>query len=325
MCYSALVEASIKKYGLRFKSRIDLSVLEQQFCQSPHKGEFDLRITKAFEANFLQPKDSAERRIKELIDESRDGRIKIEQQELFSFKKRLVEAERKLSEKVTKTTVKEKEVCERQISRAKGRIDRLQSTKLDENSDRIYPKDFAPLIIGDEKGERILRLSRYLIRPDGQDASFDSKYSKCYNARFDNLEGFPWKFEFGRNHGIVVIKRFFENVNRHDYERRSLMGDEKPENMIVSFQPRGFDYLIVPCLYDVSRDKKGNEILHSFALITDDPPKEVAEAGHNRCPIFLKEEAIDSWLFPKGKSKEELYSILQQRERPFYEHHVVAA
>lgn len=201
---------------------------------------------------------------------------------------------------------------------------RLQSTKLTESDARIYAKTFAPLIVGGENGERVVRLSRYLIRPEGQPPEFDTKFSGCYNARIDNLEGFPWKFQFGKNHGILVVKRFFENVKRHDFERRKLGKGEKPENLVISFQPRGFDDLIIPCLYDVTHDKKGGEVLHSFALITDEPPKEIADAGHNRCPIFLQESAIDEWLFPKGKSKEELYAILQKREHPYYEHEVAA-
>jgi putative SOS response-associated peptidase YedK len=138
------------------------------------------------------------------------------------------------------------------------------------------------------------------------------------------LEGFPWKFEFGKNHGIVVIKKFFENVKRHDYEKRKLKKGEEPENMVLRFEPRGFEHIYVPCLYDIWHDEKGKAALHSFALITTDPPPEVAAAGHNRCPIFLKESAIDSWLFPQGKSKKELYAILGERERPFYEHQIAA-
>jgi putative SOS response-associated peptidase YedK len=59
-------------------------------------------------------------------------------------------------------------------------------------------------------------------------------------------------------------------------------------------------------------------------LITDDPPPEVAATGHDRCPIFLKERHIDAWLNPRGKSDQELFSLLDDRERPYYAHRIAA-
>ncbi len=324
MCYSALV-TELKKYKLRFKARIDLSLLSDYYRHSlSGEDSFQFKVTKAFESNFTHPECADERKIKELIDTSITKRIADAQQELFAYKKRLADAERKLAEKITKTAEKEKAVCERQVDRIKTRLDRAQAKDLTESDERIYAKHFTPIIVGGENGERVVRLARYLIRPAGQHPDFDSKYPGCYNARLDNLDGFPWKLEFGKNHAIVVIKKFFENVHRNVYEHRKLKPNEKPENMVVAFEPQGFEYIFVPCLYDAWTDKQGNAF-HSFALITDAPPKEIAAAGHNRCPIFLRESAIDSWLFPKGLSKVELHAILQQREHPFYQHHVAAA
>ena|SRR3989344_7683889 len=57
-----------------------------------------------------------------------------------------------------------------------------------------------------------------------------------------------------------------------------------------------------------------------IALITDEPPAEVLETGQDRCPIFLNEARIDDWLNPEGKSVGELFEILDDRQRPFYEH-----
>jgi hypothetical protein len=80
---------------------------------------------------------------------------------------------------------------------------------------------------------------------------------------------------------------------------------------------------LVPCIWD-QWPTRDNPTLTSFALITDDPPQEIAETGHNRCPIFLKEKNIDSWLKPEGLSSEELFRILKDRERPFYKHAIAA-
>jgi putative SOS response-associated peptidase YedK len=68
----------------------------------------------------------------------------------------------------------------------------------------------------------------------------------------------------------------------------------------------------------------GEPDLHSFAAITDEPPAEVAAAGHDRCTIPIKPENIDAWLNPNPKDREVLYAILDHRERPYYEHQLAA-
>jgi putative SOS response-associated peptidase YedK len=55
-------------------------------------------------------------------------------------------------------------------------------------------------------------------------------------------------------------------------------------------------------------------------LITDDPPPEVAAAGHDRCPINLTREAAEAWLSPQGRDRNELFELLEQRQQPYYEH-----
>jgi len=143
------------------------------------------------------------------------------------------------------------------------------------------------------------------------------KYPGCYNARRDSLSGF-WKNEFGSKHGVIIVTSFFENVLLHDLERRSLAKHEKEKNVVIEFKPRGLDYMVVPVIWDTWTD--GKENFDSFALITDEPPAEVLETGHDRCPIFLNEARIDDWLKPQGKSQNELFAILDDRSRPFYEH-----
>lgn len=70
MCYSAMVEAGNKKLGLRFKARVDTSLLERQYRRSLDDDGFQFKVLKAYEANFLKPAGSEERTIKELIGAS---------------------------------------------------------------------------------------------------------------------------------------------------------------------------------------------------------------------------------------------------------------
>jgi hypothetical protein len=40
--------------------------------------------------------------------------------------------------------------------------------------------------------------------------------------------------------------------------------------------------------------------------------------------VSLGAEAVDRWLTPQGRSLDELQSILDDRQRPYYEHRVAA-
>ena len=66
------------------------------------------------------------------------------------------------------------------------------------------------------------------------------------------------------------------------------------------------------------------EDLLSFAAITDEPPPEVAGAGHDRCVIPIKDTNLRTWLEPERSDANALYAVLDDRERPYYEHQLAA-
>jgi putative SOS response-associated peptidase YedK len=76
-------------------------------------------------------------------------------------------------------------------------------------------------------------------------------------------------------------------------------------------------------LYSFPKNKTSLPI-HSFAMVTDDPPPEVAAAGHDRCPIFLKNEQLEKWLNPQKLSQEELLLLLRSIEKAHYLHGLAA-
>jgi putative SOS response-associated peptidase YedK len=75
-----------------------------------------------------------------------------------------------------------------------------------------------------------------------------------------------------------------------------------------------------PCLWDYWENKDEGVGFYSFAIITDDPTKEISEKGHDRCPVFLKENLINEWLSPIAKPKSELYRFLKNKEDVYYLH-----
>jgi putative SOS response-associated peptidase YedK len=63
-----------------------------------------------------------------------------------------------------------------------------------------------------------------------------------------------------------------------------------------------------------------NPGFYTFAIVTDDPPPEIAIAGHYRCIIPVKSENIDAWLNPELGNLAAASAILDDRKWPFYEY-----
>jgi putative SOS response-associated peptidase YedK len=53
--------------------------------------------------------------------------------------------------------------------------------------------------------------------------------------------------------------------------------------------------MLIDCLWSHWTDPKEPD-LRGFAAITDEPPGDIAAAGHDRCIINLRPEHLDAWL-----------------------------
>jgi putative SOS response-associated peptidase YedK len=173
-----------------------------------------------------------------------------------------------------------------------------------------------------EDGKRVIKPMRCQCRPAGKPAFYDLKFPGTYNARRDNVEGF-WKAQFGFTHGVMIVNAFYENVNRHKAEGCELAPGEAVSNVVLEFRPRPTQDMLVACLW--SRwTAPGESDLLSFAAITDEPPPEVAAAGHHRCIIPIQPANIDAWLNPDPADLAAQYALLDDRARPYYEHRLAA-
>jgi len=280
-----------------------------------------IRIPKAMEANFLDPRSRIEDHILDWILEYRDRRAKELQEGLFQQKKRLADAQRKLQSKTTKAALESERIGKSKVEWHLAKLAALTSPTLESDDSRIFPMHYAPVVVRHES-QLVIRPMRYHCRPAGKPAYYDKEFDGLYNARRDSLEKF-WKDLFGRSHAIVVMTGFYENVSKHRFERRELATGEKEQNVVLNFNPRPQFLMNVACLW--SRwDAPGQPILESFAAITDEPPPEVSAAGHDRCVIPLKVSNVNAWLDPAAHDRAELYGVLDDRERPFYEHRLAA-
>lgn len=319
MCFSAQVWADYRKYVRAYNARISIQEYVELFVQ--RAADSRIKIPKALEAAFAESSTDDERQIQGLIAEHTRALTQKYEKDLFAQRKRLGDAERKLQAKATKGALESQRIATEKVDRLQARLNDLKRTELRDRDSRIFPGHYAPVMISVD-GERLILPMRYQCRPAGKPAFYDTKYPGTYNSRRDNLTGF-WRSLFGVTHGIAIVDRFYENVSRHRVEGRELAEGEKDENVVLEFAPRPAHPMLVACLWSRWQGEGVPDLL-SFAAITDEPPAEVAAAGHDRCIVPIKPEHIDAWLNPKPGDDDALFAILDDRDRPYYEYRLAA-
>jgi putative SOS response-associated peptidase YedK len=309
MCYSAQIQQAYLAYLKRTGAEMDIDQFVEIF--GARISDSSIRIPRAIERWFESPKTEKEQRIKALIDQHRAAETSRLEQELFAQKKRLADAERTLASRTTKAASESKRIAGNKIESALARLERIRDPRPRLEDSRIYPMHYTPIVM-QVGNQRLMRLARYHCRKAGEPSLIDRKLPGLYNARRDSL-GKYWKELFGATHAVMLVETFFENVEREG------------KNQVLHFVPRPADTMLIACLLSEWQDPKSGQSLLSFAAITDEPPPEVAAAGHDRMIINLKRMNLDAWLQPAGRSVQELDAILADREAPYYEHEVLAA
>jgi putative SOS response-associated peptidase YedK len=320
MCYSAQIEANYRRYIRQFGAGMSLEDFTQLYLGLVD-GSSKAKTPKAMDAAFLESSSEDMLDIRRLIEQHNAVKESALEQDLFKQKRRLVDAERTLQSKPAKAAVESKRIAADKIDSALRRLEDIKRTELLPRDSRIFPQHYAPVLVV-ENGQRVVKPMRYGCRIAGKPANYDIKFPGMYNARRDNLERF-WKPCFGYTHGIIVVDVFYENVGRAKMEGRGLAEGEKDENIILEFKPSTGDRMLVACLWS-KWTAPGEPDLLSFAAITDEPPPEVAATGHDRCIIPIKEEHVEAWLNPNPDDLASLYAILDDKERPYYEHRLAA-
>ena len=313
MCFSAAVRAEFKAFQNLFpKSRLSIKDFFELYLRRKSKPKPVLRTPKAMDAQFAKSHAQDLAEIRALIEEF-DAAQKVEtEQDLFKQRQRLADAQRSLQSKPTKKATDDERIATAKIEQALAKLKRLQREDLSAGDSRIFPGWWAPVLMF-ENGEPIVRPMRYQCRPAGKPLNYDTRFPGTYNARRDNLRGF-WKQQFGATHGLMIVTRFYENVSRDG------------SNVVLEFQPEPAQDMLVACLYSHWMPPAGSDEddLWSFAAITDEPPPEVAAAGHDRCIVQLRPENVQAWLTPQGRSLEELDALLDDKAPAYYAHKLAA-
>jgi len=307
MCYSAMVYAEIKQLERKLGIRIDADWYVEEFWikrgRDPGKRK---KAPRAMELDVLANGPPAAVEALRAADAAEEAALT---QEVFKQRKRVAAGERALRAKETKKAREDVRIGTDKMAAAMRRLDELKKPASGSGLGRIYPGSYCPVLLRD--GNRyIVRPMRYRCRLPGWTEAIERKYPGTYNARRDKLES-SWGKVFGYTHGIVLATAFFEHVDRDG------------QDVVLQFSPDDGRDMIAACLWTRTTERDGSELL-SFAAITDDPPPEVAEAGHDRCIIPIKREHLDAWLTPDRADLAGLYAILDDRERPYYEHRLAA-
>lgn len=315
MCYSAQVVQVVRKLHRELGIRLDYQEAFQLFMR--RLDDPGIVISRGFEANFDNPSDDLERQIKAAIDEHRSRTATKVERDLFVQRTRLVNADRSLKAKETKKARGEVRIATNKIEALTTKLSDLRRSETAPSDNRIFPMVHAGVIVK-QGGQNVLTPMRYFCRPAGKPAFYDKKFPGLYNARRDNLEKF-WGEQFGHQHALMVVETFFENVQLHAMEHRELKAGEEAQNVVLQFTPEPAQPLLIACLWSHWTDPNEPDV-RGFAAITDEPPADVAAAGHDRCIVNLKPEHVEAWLTPEGRSTGELQAILSDRAIPVIQH-----
>jgi putative SOS response-associated peptidase YedK len=302
MCYSARIQANYREYIRRYGADMDIEMFRRLYFVRASGN--DIKIPRAIDATLSQDAE-----ISAAITAYRTQKSSRLEAELFDQRTRLVAAEKKLAIKTTKTASEEVRIASNKIDAAARGLEELRRQEIQERDSRIFPGWYAPVLI-ELDGKRLVVPMRYRCRLPGWTEADEKQKPGTYNARVDSLST-AWRKVFGFTHGLVLVDSFFENVKRDG------------QNVVLRFDPTPQKPMQVACLW-TRTEIPGADDLWSFAAITDEPPPEVAAAGHDRCIVPIKSSNVDAWLAPDPSRRAQLREILADHERPYYEHQLAA-
>lgn len=308
MCYSAQIRADYTKLVREFGATLSLDEFAQLYAHDA--GKQRPRTPKAMDDGFAGARTAQGQDIVAKIQQWHAEEMQALDEEVRVQAARLKQAEESLAQRPTQKARNDIRIAGNRIDRAQARLADLHRTGLLPRDSRIFPGLYAPVIVS-EHGQRVIKPMRYQCRLPDKPARSDALYPGTYNARRDSLEAY-WKNAFGHHHGVVVVQSFYENVSRHALEQRRLAPGENPQNVVLEFRPQPPRDLLIACLWSEWQGPEGR--LLSFAAITDDPPHDVAAAGHDRCIVPIRRENLDAWLNPDPQDLAALYRILDDRE-----------
>lgn len=165
MYYSAQIRAEFRKYEREFGATLSISQYVRFFWERRKSGGWR-KIAKAMKAAFADPHTEGEREIAAIIAEGDAEYERALEAELFQQKTRLTNAERSLESRPTRKAANDQRIATAKIAAARRNLDDLRRGELLPRDSRIYPGQYAPVMIAKD-GKKLLVPMRYQCRLPG--------------------------------------------------------------------------------------------------------------------------------------------------------------
>ncbi len=308
MCYSVMVETDLKRLQREFQATVDLASLFDIY-QRRSQGEPLIQIPRGYE-RFLadEAEGEAAKACLKLAGEFHQAELDGLRVELGLVEQKIKALTEKLAIKSTKTHTTALLRAERQKVKLSRKF-RHFNGGLTAQDDNIFQYSYAPLIV--QSGtQRVIRFFRYQLRPRWADTEVDRKIN-LFNARLDSVDNKKtWMPLWLKQHGALIYRGFYEWVP----------DPATGKSRVIQFFPGEKRLMWTPALYETYQSKRSDEpMINSFAILTREPPAEVLERGHDRCPVFPRWDFMARWLAPDSVSPTEIWNGLEDLEPVRYE------
>lgn len=165
----------------------------------------------------------------------------------------------------------------------------------------IYPHRPAPVVVLTSSG-REARLMNYSLIPSWSKTR-RPKFA-TYNARIEEVLNKPsWREPFRSRHCLVPMSFFIESVQTGRFAGHN-----------IGIFAKNRQPLTAAGIWDSWTDETTGKAFESFAILTAEPPADILEAGHDRCPLFLREDAWDPWMEGQLSPKQSVEFLRNSRE-----------
>jgi putative SOS response-associated peptidase YedK len=174
----------------------------------------------------------------------------------------------------------------------------------------VYPYMKSPVIAHFDTTNKLQLMSYSLVPswskvPKPKFATYNARLDRPNKETIEYIFNAPtWRTPFKNHHCIVPITSFFESCRQGTH-----MGN------IVKFSADS-PILFVAGLWDKWVNPITNDIIYSFATITDNPCEFILNVGHDRQPVFLNDDNAMKWLNNQFNSVQMAYSFLKNHQEP---------
>ena len=167
MCYSAQIERDWRKYlrVMGTEATLNLGDFIKKYWWRVEDAK--IKIPKALDAWFADPKTDDEAKIAEAIKRYNTERLAKCEQTVFAQRKRVADAERSLATKVTKKAQEDVRIGSAKVEENLGWIADLKRAEFKTPRCTDVSRLVAPVIVSDN-GKPTVKLMRYQCRPAGK-------------------------------------------------------------------------------------------------------------------------------------------------------------